>query len=125
MWKQTLLNSYYWATLPSRRRAAARRAELHREPIQILFYHRVANDHPNDWTMSTRSFARQVRWLRRRFDIVTLSEAQARIASGRNERPTVCITFDDGYADNRRSAIPLLLSHRIPFTYFVSTNHVL
>jgi peptidoglycan/xylan/chitin deacetylase (PgdA/CDA1 family) len=56
---------------------------------------------------------------------VSLGEAQARIATGRNQRPTACITFDDGYADNRRSAIPLLLSHRIPFTYFVSTNHVL
>ena len=101
------------------------RAEHHREPIQILFYHRVADDHPNDWTMSTRSFARQLRWLRSRFDIVSLSEAQARIASGRNQRPTACITFDDGYADNRRFAIPLLLKHHIPFTYFVSTNHVL
>ncbi len=93
--------------------------------MQILFYHRVADDHPNDWTISTRSFARQIRWLRRRFDIVSLSEAQVRIASGRNQRPTACITFDDGYADNRRFAIPLLLNHRIPFTYFVSTNHVL
>jgi peptidoglycan/xylan/chitin deacetylase (PgdA/CDA1 family) len=54
-----------------------------------------------------------------------LAEAQSRIASGHNDRPTACITFDDGYADNRRAAIPLLLAQRIPFTYFVSTNHVL
>ena len=125
MWKEILLNSYYYATLPSRRSAATLRAANYSEPVQILFYHRVADDHPNDWTMSTRSFARQVRWLRTRFDIVSLSEAQARITSGQNQRPTACITFDDGYADNRRSAIPLLLSHRIPFTYFVSTNHLL
>ena len=125
MWKEVLLNSYYYTTLPSRRSAASLRAANHCEPVQILFYHRVADDHPNDWTMSTRSFARQVRWLRSRFDIVSLSEAQARITSGRNQRPTACITFDDGYADNRRFAIPLLLNQRIPFTYFVSTNHVL
>jgi peptidoglycan/xylan/chitin deacetylase (PgdA/CDA1 family) len=56
---------------------------------------------------------------------VSLSDAQARISSGRNHRSTACITFDDGYADNRRFAIPLLLNYRIPFTYFVSTNHVL
>src|SRR3954447_27034070 len=125
MWKEVLLNSYYYTTLLSRRSAASLRAVNHCEPVQILFYHRVADDHSNDWTMSTRSFARQVRWLRSRFDIVSLSEAQARIASGRNQRPTACITFDDGYGDNRRSAIPLLLRHRIPFTYFISTNHVL
>jgi peptidoglycan/xylan/chitin deacetylase (PgdA/CDA1 family) len=125
MWKEVLLSSYYYTTLPSRRSAATLRTTNHREPVQILFYHRVADDHPNDWTMSTRSFARQIRWLRSRFDIVTLSEAQSRISSGRNQRPTACITFDDGYADNRRFAIPLLLNHRVPFTYFVSTNHVL
>jgi peptidoglycan/xylan/chitin deacetylase (PgdA/CDA1 family) len=125
MWKNTLLNSYYWTTLPSRSRAAAQRSAHHCEPIQILFYHRVADEHPNGWTMSTRSFARQIHWLRSRFEIVGLSEAQARIASGRNQRPTVCITFDDGYSDNCRCAIPLLLKHQIPFTYFVSTNQVL
>jgi peptidoglycan/xylan/chitin deacetylase (PgdA/CDA1 family) len=125
MWKEVLLNSYYWSTLPSRRSAARLRAVQHCEPVQILFYHRVADDHPNGWTLSTRSFDRQIRWLRSRFDIVGLGEAQARIASGRNQRPTVCITFDDGYADNRRFAIPLMLKHRIPFTYFVSTNHTL
>jgi peptidoglycan/xylan/chitin deacetylase (PgdA/CDA1 family) len=125
MWKEAFLNSYYYATLQSRRSAAALRATNHSEPIQILFYHRVADDYPNSWTMSTRSFERQIRWLRSRFEIVSLSDAQARISSGRNHRPTACITFDDGYADNRRFAIPLLLNHRIPFTYFVSTNHVL
>jgi peptidoglycan/xylan/chitin deacetylase (PgdA/CDA1 family) len=125
MWKKALLNSYYWATLPSRRRATVQRATHGREPIQILFYHRVADEHPNGWTMSTQSFARQIQWLRSRFKVVSLSEAQARIASGRNQCPTACITFDDGYADNRRFAIPLLRNQRIPFTYFVSTNHVL
>jgi peptidoglycan/xylan/chitin deacetylase (PgdA/CDA1 family) len=125
MWKQVLLNSYYLTTLPSRRRAAAWRSAHQCEPVQILFYHRVADEYPNGWTISTRSFARQIRWLRSRFDIVSLSDGQARIASGRNQRPTVCVTFDDGYADNGRFAIPLLLNYRIPFTYFVSTNHVL
>ncbi len=125
MWKSVLLNTYYMATLASRRRAATRRAAAQREPVQILFYHRVADEHPNDWTMSTRSFARQLAWLRDRFDIVSLAEAQARITSGRNRQPTACITFDDGYADNCRFAVPLLLKHQVPFTYFVSTNHVL
>jgi peptidoglycan/xylan/chitin deacetylase (PgdA/CDA1 family) len=124
-WKQFALRGYYGATLPTRRRAAARRAAQGREPVQILFYHRVADDHPNDWTMTTRAFAAQIDWLRARFDLVSMAEAQARIASGHNRRPTACITFDDGYADNMRFAVPLLAEHRIPFTYFVATDHVL
>ena len=124
-WKEFALNAYYFSTLPARRRAAIDRAAQHSEPVRILFYHRVADDFPNRWTMPTRTFASQIHWLRERFDLVTLAEAQKRIASGRNRFPTACITFDDGYADNRRSAIPLLLKHNIPFTYFVSTDHVL
>jgi peptidoglycan/xylan/chitin deacetylase (PgdA/CDA1 family) len=125
MWKAAVLQSYYWSTLPARRRSAAERAAHHCEPVQVMFYHRVADDRPNGWTISTTSFARQIHWLRSRFEIVSLAEAQTRIASGANDRPTACITFDDGYADNQRFAIPLLLQYGIPFTYFVSTNHVL
>ena len=123
--KQCVLRGYYCATLPSRRRAAAQRAKQQTEPVCILFYHRVADDHPNGWTMPTATFAKQIAWLRSRFDIVSLAEAQTRIAAGRNCDPAVCITFDDGYADNMRFAAPLLLKHKIPFTYFVSTNYVL
>jgi peptidoglycan/xylan/chitin deacetylase (PgdA/CDA1 family) len=124
-WKTGLLGAYYGATLPARHRAARQRARQQIEPVRILFYHRVADDHPNAWTMSTRRFATQIEWLRRRFDVVSLAQAQERIASGRNRVATACITFDDGYADNMRFAVPLLLRHGIPFTYFVSTNHVL
>src|SRR5262249_50322362 len=85
----------------------------------------VADDCRNDWTMSTRSFATQINWLRERFDLVSLSEAQSRIAAGPNRWPRACLTFDDGDAHNRRGAIPLLPKHQIPFTYFVSTNHML
>jgi peptidoglycan/xylan/chitin deacetylase (PgdA/CDA1 family) len=124
-WNQCLLGAYYGATLSARQRAARQRARQQSEPVRVLFYHRVANDHPNAWTMSTRRFAAQIEWLRARFEIVSLAEAQSRIASGKIRVPTACITFDDGYADNMRFAIPLLLHHEIPFAYFVSTNHVL
>jgi peptidoglycan/xylan/chitin deacetylase (PgdA/CDA1 family) len=120
-----LIETYYLATLPVRRRAAIDRAAQQTEPVRVMFYHRVADEHPNDWTISTRGFAAQIRWLRDRFDLVSLAEAQARITAGRNHIPTACITFDDGYADNMRFAVPLLVRHKIPFTYFVSTNHVL
>src|ERR1700742_4781618 len=123
--KELALTAYYVATLPSRRCAAIQRAAKHREPVRVLFYHRIADDSPNAWTMTCTSFARQIEWLRARFDIVSLAEAQKRIRSGRNNRPTAAITFDDGYADNGRFAIPLLLKLGIPFTYFVSTDHVL
>jgi peptidoglycan/xylan/chitin deacetylase (PgdA/CDA1 family) len=122
--REIALASYYVATRGTRRRAAAERAAQFREPVRILFYHRVADHSPNPWTMSCKSFARQMEWLRTRYDLVTLAEAQSRIASGRNSRPTACITFDDGYSENHLFAIPLLLKNHIPFTYFVATDFI-
>ena len=93
---------------------------------RILFYHRVADTCRNDWTMPTQVVRSADPLAARAVRFGDVSQAaQARIASGRNRWPTACITFDDGYADNRRFAIPLLLKYQIPFTYFVSTDHVL
>lgn len=125
LWKQTLLAAYYTATLPARRRASARRAAEGRAPITVLFYHRVADRPRNGWTMPRAAFRRQIDWLARRFEVISLADAQRRVASGWNDCPAVCLTFDDGYADNCEYALPLLLRKGLPFTYFVSTNHVL
>lgn len=125
LWKKTALSLYYQATLPARRRAAVVRAVEGIEPIQIVFYHRVADDHPNGWTIDCETFVQQINWMRERFDLVDMAEAQQRIAAEKNSKPTVCLTFDDGYADNCHTAIPFLLKNGIPFTYFVSTDHVL
>jgi peptidoglycan/xylan/chitin deacetylase (PgdA/CDA1 family) len=124
-WRQLLLNLYYYASCPPRAARNARWRAARQSPVIVLFYHRIADHTPNDWTISCRAFAKQVRWLRRHFDLVSLADAQQRIRSGLNDRPAVSITFDDGYAENFQRALPLLLDQGIPFTYFVTTHHVL
>lgn len=124
LWKSILLGLYYAGTLPYRWRRGARAAKAGAAPVMVLFYHRVADDAANDWTMSNRMFAQQMHWLKAHFDLVSLDEAQRRIRGGRNERAAVSITFDDGYADNCQQALPLLLREQIPCTYFVSNRQV-
>ena len=94
--------------------------------MPILFYHRVADDLANAWTVSNSDFAHQIHWLRRHFEIVSLGEAQRRISQPgvSSQRLAVSITFDDGHADNCLLAIPLLVKHRVPCTYFVAVEHV-
>lgn len=123
-WKRQLLGAYYYAALPARHweNCAARRAG--RAAVMVVFYHRVADHIPNDWTLSRREFSRQIDWLQQHFDLVSLSEAQHRIRTG-NTRPSVSITFDDGYADNSEFALPLLVERRIPCTYFVASHFVM
>lgn len=123
--RRAALGAYLTASLPARRRDRRRRCAAGREPLCILFYHRVADTHPNAWTMPRRVFRRQIEWITRRAQVISLEEAQRRLASGKNDRPAVSITFDDGYADNCDYALPLLLRKGLPLTYFVSTRHVL
>jgi peptidoglycan/xylan/chitin deacetylase (PgdA/CDA1 family) len=92
-------------------------------PVAVLFYHRIADDRATPWTTSNRSFQRQIQWLARRFDLVSLEEAQRRIRAG-NRRACVAVTFDDGYAENLHKAIPLLIENGIPCTYFVTLRNL-
>lgn len=93
--------------------------------MSVVFYHRVDNEQLNDWTISPKRFQEQIDWYQENFDLVSLAECQSRIESGFNDRPTLAITFDDGYADNCTFAIPMLLERNIPVTYFVTTQHTL
>ncbi|MGI9456557.1 MAG: polysaccharide deacetylase family protein [Aeoliella sp.] len=123
--KRILLGAYYHATLPRRRAEERFRCAQGSDPVRILFYHRIADDHPNPWTMRRRQFTQQIDWIADRYEVISLAEAQQRIASGTNDRPAVAITFDDGYADNVDHALPLLLDKKLPFTYFVTTANVM
>lgn len=122
--RQLSLATYYYGSQPLRWWRAERAARERRAPVMVLFYHRIADSHPNPWTMRADDFARQIDWLERHFDLVSLAEAQARIRT-HNPRPAVAITFDDGYADNCHFALPLLVKRRIPVMYFVTTQHIL
>jgi peptidoglycan/xylan/chitin deacetylase (PgdA/CDA1 family) len=125
IWKRLLLTLYYHGSYPLRRQNLRRAAGRGRVPVMVLFYHRIADDRASAWTLSHRMFFRQMRWLRARFELVSLAEARRRILQGTNCRPCVSITFDDGYADNCREAIPWLIEQQIPCTCFVTLQNVL
>ena len=125
LWKQLLLTLYYHATRPVRAWDYRQEASRGRVPAMVLYYHRIADDRANPWTVSNGMFVRQIDWLRERFDLVSLDDAQRRIRSGSNQRPSISITFDDGYADNCRHAIPWLVKERIPCTYFITLQNIL
>jgi peptidoglycan/xylan/chitin deacetylase (PgdA/CDA1 family) len=125
LWKTGLLHLYYHGSLPYRWSQNWLRSTMGRAPIMVLFYHRIAEVSDNPWTCSFEMFVRQIQWLRAHFDLVSLTEAQQRIRRGENDRPCVSITFDDGYADNCRQALPFLICEQIPCTYFVTAYNVI
>lgn len=126
IWKQLLLQLYCYGSHPVRWWNRLCAEAQGKAPAMVLFYHRVADDRANAWTVSNRTFARQIGWLKRRFELVSLEEVQRRLRGDSGaQRPCVSITFDDGYADNCHQAIPLLIKQRIPCTYFVTLQNVL
>lgn len=122
--KEIALGLYYAASQNARRKEDVTRAAKGQSPIMMVFYHRVADSHPNGWTINTKTFAKQIHWMRERFDMISIEEAHKRIASKSNRWPSVAISFDDGYADNCDFALPFLVQENIPVTYFVATDHV-
>lgn len=122
--RQCLAGAYRRLTQRSRMRWSSFLAQRRLMPVAILFYHRVADRHPNAWTISSRGFVRHLDWLQQHCDLVSLGEAQQRIVNPHNDRLAVAITFDDGYAENCDFALPELLRRGIPVTYFVATDHV-
>ena len=123
-WKAKLIEAYRLSTIPYRNWKFRQMVKNGRVPVYSLFYHRVANEHLTPWTISEKQFERQIDWLQDNFEIVDLQECQRRINSGFNDRPTVSITFDDGYAENCEFALPMLIERRIPVCYFVSLDFI-
>lgn len=121
--KTGLLEAFRVLTIPFRVAARQRYCARGRMPVVLLYYHRVADTNPVPWSLTNNQFERHIDWLSARFDMVSLEEAQRRVTHG-STRPSVHITFDDGYAENCDRALPLLIERKIPCTYFVTLDNV-
>jgi peptidoglycan/xylan/chitin deacetylase (PgdA/CDA1 family) len=101
-------------------------------PLAILCYHRVMPDTARSgegWpyfargtAVSITTFVRHIEALATRFSMVD-EAAVRRWATGQEDfrRPSVWITFDDGYADVEASAAPVHAAVRAPATVFITT----
>jgi len=92
----------------------------------ILCYHRIADlpQSPRRLWVSPQRFAEQLEVLTRNFVPLSLAELAERLQEGKVPDKAVVITFDDGYADNFWSALPLLERFGVPATVFVTTGLV-
>jgi len=92
----------------------------------ILRYHRVADleSDPHAIAVSPRHFGEQLEVLRRDYAPLGLTDLVHTLARGSLPRRGVVVTFDDGYADNLTTALPLLEQYEVPATVFVTTGYV-
>jgi peptidoglycan/xylan/chitin deacetylase (PgdA/CDA1 family) len=94
-----------------------------REPAgRILYYHRV-NDERDPFypSMPVDVFERQMRFVARRYRVVSLARLIEHLESGA-PGTLLAITFDDGYRDNYENAFPILQRYGLAATIFLSTG---
>lgn len=94
--------------------------------LVILMYHSTPMvDSGYAYSNPRKSFSMQINYLKKYFEIIDVEEA-ARVATGvgkcSEERPTVAITFDDGYFNNKEVAFPVLEKTGVPFLIFLCTS---
>lgn len=90
-------------------------------PVIILVYHRVAElaEDPEMLAVSPVNFRRQMAFIKQHFPVLRLTDDWTLL-----QEPAVVITFDDGYADNVRQALPIMENLGLPATFFVSTAYI-
>ncbi len=96
--------------------------------VTVLAYHELAQDNADveAWTVVRKSdFLRQMDYLSRHYDIVTLDRAIARLEAPTGaSRPLAVITFDDGDRGNADVLLPIVEELRIPVTVYIATRQV-
>lgn len=78
----------------------------------------------NNWGfLDVESFRWQIKYLKRNFDVIRLSDIEKRLSTN-SKRPAAIITFDDGYKNNYDIAFPLLQDEGVPATIFLTTGKI-
>lgn len=90
--------------------------------LTVLIYHRVGGGSSDELDLEPEMFAAQLDVLSDH-DVVSLDTALDRLDAG-DSRPSVALTFDDGYVDVHTHAWPLLRERRLPFTVYLASSFV-
>lgn len=99
---------------------------INRTP-RILFWHgvdqRVDPDVEQE-IIDVGVFKQQIEYLNKHYDIISIEEFDRRYKFREFTGREVVLTFDDGYANNLYVVAPILKQWNLPFTVFISSEHI-
>lgn len=92
-----------------------------RRRVVVLLYHSI---HPAKRFASATPelFEDHIAWLRDHCDLIPFEHVLTNAAGPRHDRPQVALTFDDGYEDVHRYALPVLERVGVPATFFLTVG---
>lgn len=94
---------------------------------RILFWHGVDNviDKAVEAEIfDVHNFKLQIDYLQKYYELISMDEFYKRFKNNSFSRKEIVLTFDDGYANNLYQVAPILNELSIPFTVFISTEHI-
>lgn len=109
--------------------ALVKRSAWRRERLLILCYHGLSLRDEHEWNpqlfLSPQRFRERLQAIRAAgVPVLPLGEAVERLRAGELQRPSLAITFDDGFADFYRAAVPMLREFGFPATVYLTTYYV-
>jgi peptidoglycan/xylan/chitin deacetylase (PgdA/CDA1 family) len=88
---------------------------------RIVVYHGVCTGHPtrfNTLFIRKENFEQHLELYRKYFHIISLQDYYN--GHFRTDKFNICLTFDDGFANNHAYVLPLLKKYNLPATFFVT-----
>jgi peptidoglycan/xylan/chitin deacetylase (PgdA/CDA1 family) len=101
--------------------------QRHATDLTILMYHGLVADQsgtdPSWLLLPLERFEEQLAYLAANYQVISVADAARHLAERRPfERPTACITFDDGYRNNFTLGFPILQRMGLPATIYLATS---
>ncbi len=95
-----------------------------RRRLSVLIYHRVLpeKDFMRVGETDALTFDWHMQLISRYFNPLPLHSALELMDEGQLPAGSICVTFDDGYADNAEVALPILRKWQVPATFFIATG---
>jgi len=92
----------------------------------IMIFHRILDepDFMRPGETDKLRFTWQMDLLAKYFNVLPFAEAITRLQDKTLPARAVCVTFDDGYADNYLNALPILQQSGLPATFFIASGYL-
>lgn len=99
-----------------------------KDSYRIIYYHVITeNNRPNDLpytvnAIDAKLFEKQIRFLKKRFKIISIKDAIEKVKHGELLRGCLSISTDDGFIENYTVIAPILADYNITATFFLISN---